>query len=223
MNAHEPNGNQRSLLAQLRRLRPERRMHFSEALRLAELQANRLRELSEMTDGAMPTEVVADLPRVKLRFRRLPTSGLTYWDGGSWVLGVNQREPETRQRFTIFHELKHIIDHGRTDQLYPAVDQKVAERQAERAADYFAGCVLMPKRLLKAAWGAGVQRPADLANVFHVSERAVEVRISQLGLTEPVKRCAPRQQRSTKLGPSSAGSTYERALSLTGSSTEATA
>lgn len=107
------------------------------------------------------------------------------------MLAVNGREPEARQRFTLFHEYKHVVDHGRTGLLYRGTPGRSPEQQAEQAADYFAGCVLMPKRLVKLAWGNGIQAPAVLAALFDVSERAAEVRLAQLGLSERAVRCAP--------------------------------
>jgi Zn-dependent peptidase ImmA (M78 family) len=174
------------VLATLRRLIPERPLQLHEALRIAELQANRLLELSGSSDQPAGAELVAGLPRIRVEYRRLPTSGLSYWNGREWVIGINRGEPETRQRFTLLHEFKHIIDHGRIQQLYGN-----NPRLAEQTADYFAGCTLMPKRLIKSAWGNGIQRPEDLAQTFDVSEPAIRIRLAQLRLTEPEPRCTP--------------------------------
>lgn len=181
----------RSVLASLRALIPLRPLEFSEALRIAELQANRLLMLSDVSDGPVPSDIVTELPRIRVAYRDLPTSGLSYWDGRCWVIALNAAEPPTRQRFTLLHEYKHIIDHGRTEGLYTGRDGRGSDEQAEQAADYFAGCALMPKRLIKRAWGQRVQRPTVLASFFDVSPRAMDVRLSQLGLTEPRTRCAP--------------------------------
>lgn len=175
-----------SVLATLRHLIPDRPLQLHEALQIAELQANRLLELSGNTAHPAGAELVVGLPRIRVEYRRLPTSGLSYWNGREWVIGINRGEPETRQRFTLLHEFKHIIDHGRTHHLY-----RNNPRLAERAADYFAGCALMPKRLIKSAWGDGIQRPEDLAQTFEVSEPAIRIRLAQLRLTEPDRRCTP--------------------------------
>jgi Zn-dependent peptidase ImmA (M78 family) len=53
----------------------------------------------------------------------------------------------------------------------------------EYVAEYFAGCVLMPKRWVVAAFCDGIQRPRDLAELFNVSVRAMEVRLDQLSLS----------------------------------------
>jgi Zn-dependent peptidase ImmA (M78 family) len=182
--------NERSTLAHLRALIPARPLLFSEALRLAELQANRLIEWAGITSVAAPNELVTDLPHLGVEYRDLPTSGMSYWNGQAWIICLNRAEPRTRQRFTLFHEFKHILDHGRTAQLYRGDARTSAEAQAEHAADYFAGCLLMPKRAIKSAWGSGIQQPAALATTFNVSTRAVDVRLTQLGLIDPRPRCA---------------------------------
>jgi Zn-dependent peptidase ImmA (M78 family) len=191
MNIINPNHENRSVLASLRSLIPIRPLDFHEAMQIAELQAARLLELTDTTDWPIDSSVIAELPRIRVVQRDLPTSGMSYWDGHTWVIALNAAEPSTRQRFTLLHEYKHIIDHGATDRLYTGTVRHTASEQAEQAADYFAGCALMPKRLMKRAWGQGLQRPRDLARRFHVSERAIDVRLAQLGLSEPCDRCAP--------------------------------
>jgi Zn-dependent peptidase ImmA (M78 family) len=87
------------------------------------------------------------------------------------------------------HEFKHIVDHRETDRLYTGDRRHTPAEQAELAADYFAGCLLMPKRLLKRAWGNGLQRPVAVGRHFRVSARAAEVRLAQTGLSETSDRC----------------------------------
>ena len=183
-----------SVLATLRRLTPNRHLQFSEALRIAELQANRLLELRSITEPAVASEVVTALPRIVVEYALdMPVSGASCWDTNrrAWIITLNALEPDTRHRFSLLHEYKHIVDHGRSDLIYTGSVRQTPEEQAEQVADYFAGCVLMPKRLVKRAWGNGVQRPRELAERFDVSPRAMQVRLSQLGLTEPLPRCLP--------------------------------
>lgn len=191
---------QPSVLSRLRSLTPNRPLTFIEALRIADLQAARLRELIGMSEeDVFPESVIADLPRIRIVRRTLPTSGVSYWDRDNteWVIATNSGESEARQRFSLVHEYKHIIDHMAIERLYRGTHFVSAERQAEQAADYFAGCVLMPKRLMLRAWGNGIQRLDRLAWHFEVSTMAISVRLAQLGLVESTPRCTPpRQYRS---------------------------
>ena len=189
MNIHSTNETNR-VLATLRGLGPQRQATFSEALRIAELQAHRLLELWQVDDGPVPAEVVSELPRVRVVTAELPVSGASHWSGRYWVIVLNRHETWTRRRFTLMHEFKHIVDHGHAQQLYSGSARHTAHDQAEMAADYFAGCVLMPKRLLKRAWCNGIQRPTRLGQHFQVSAQAAEVRLSQTGLSRERDRCA---------------------------------
>jgi Zn-dependent peptidase ImmA (M78 family) len=180
----------RSVLASLRILTPRRQATFGEALRVAELHAYRLLDLWQITQAAVPSEIVSELPRVRIVRSELPVSGTSHWNGTHWIITLSSNEPWTRQRFTLMHEFKHIIDHGHAALLYTGDRRHTAREQAELVADYFAGCILMPRRLLKRAWCDGKQRPSELARHFGVSPRAVEVRLAQTGLSAERDRCA---------------------------------
>jgi Zn-dependent peptidase ImmA (M78 family) len=183
-----------SPLSSLRALLPHRVVNFAEALQIAEQQARRLVDLINDVDGIHELHVAA-MPRIRVVHEVLPVSGLSYWNGKHWVIALSKTESVTRQRFTLLHEFKHIVDHGSTDLLYAGDRHHTAEQQAESAADYFAGCALVDKRALKSAWGNGVQRVEDLASQFSVSLDAMRVRLSQTGLDVivdkvPAPRCA---------------------------------
>jgi hypothetical protein len=181
--------NEPSTLGILRSLIPSRPLSFSDARRIAEFQAERLLSRLGVYDVPVPTDLVVDLPRVVIEYdHELPghaASGFSDWDQHRrlWVITINPDEPLTRQRFTMLHELKHIIDHGGLTLAGPLPRTIYGLPPIEYLADYFAGCVLMPKRLIRAAFYDGIQRASDIAELFDVSARAAEVRLAQLGLT----------------------------------------
>ncbi len=105
----------------------------------------------------------------------MPASGSAIWDGTNWVITLNAAEHSLRQRFSLFHEFKHIIDH-------PTRHFIEDDEMAERVADYFAACVLVPKAWVKAAFCNETQKIEALAEKFAVSPRAMSVRLAQLGL-----------------------------------------
>lgn len=181
-----------SVLKRLRALIPQRNLGFDEALQVAELQATTLARLLSSDDQELH---IADLPRIRVIYEDLAVSGTSHWNGHEWVISIAKGDSPARQRFTLLHEFKHVIDHGQTTRLYVGDRRRSSDQQAELAADYFAGCALMPKRDLKRAWGNGIQRTADLAACFGVSEPAVRVRLAQTGLSTevddiPAARCA---------------------------------
>ncbi|QHK19855.1 ImmA/IrrE family metallo-endopeptidase [Pseudarthrobacter psychrotolerans] len=185
----------RSVLSTLRSLIPNREVHsLAEAKQIAEHQAIRLLQLHSIGDGPVPIEFIAELPKIEIELVEAPVSGASFWNGNAWIIQLNRHENYRRQRFTLAHEYKHIIDHNRADGLYLGSKDLSAAEQAEHAADYFAGCLLVPKMLLKRAYYGGMQKPSDLANHFQVSEVAIVVRLRQTGIAEPSPRC---QQAST--------------------------
>jgi Zn-dependent peptidase ImmA (M78 family) len=124
---------------------------------------------------------LTDLPRIRVtRRRRLPASGLSFWDGQDWVICVSATEPVRRQHFTAFHEFKHVVDHVSVHALYG--DTAAGKELAETAADFFAGCVLVQRDHLIDAWNDDVRGLEDLAELFGVSTQAVTVRLAQVGL-----------------------------------------
>lgn len=202
-----------SILRSLRQLTPRRACSFTEALNLAERQAAKLCTLLAATHPSyqltgITEDHLAQLPRIRVVHEPLPVSGMSHWNGTEWIICLGSGDPEVRQRFTLLHEFKHIIDHGHTHWLYTGAatsrqasfrgrtPQLTAHEQAERAADYFAGCALVPRTALKQAWATGLQTTTALADHFAVSEAAIRVRINQTGIAraldpEPLPtRCA---------------------------------
>ena len=142
------NINHRGTLAVLRGLVPHRMVNRREALQVAELQAARLRQHLGVDEARFPSEAL-DLPRIRVEYDAdLPSSGMTFWNGSTWVIVLNATGAPTRQRFSLVHELKHIVDHTTQHRLY-GPDTPRNDPPAERAADYFAACVLMPKLYVK--------------------------------------------------------------------------
>lgn len=189
--ANEPaSAREQSVLALLRSLVPNRTLTPSETFRIAELQANHLLHHFEIETNAVPEEIISELPRIRVvREAALPVSGATHWNGRCWVISLNADEPRYRQRFTLMHEFKHVLDHSTKGFLYHDRLFQTADKQAERVADYFAACVLMPKRVVKRLWCQGNQNLVELAETLCVSTRALRIRLEQLGLTDTPQRC----------------------------------
>lgn len=179
-----------SVLAELRSLIPKRPLTFSEGNRLAALQAERLLRLSDVHHPAVPEQIICDLPRISVE-REYPfkVSGVTTWAEGVWMIALNAGEPETRQRFSLAHEFKHVLDAPFKAFLYPTQLGFTGEERYEAVADTFAANLLMPKTWIKKAWYDGVQDVRQLARMFDVSAEAMRIRLRTLGLLAPVPRC----------------------------------
>ena len=142
----------------LRDLVPIRPLTQLEALRIAELQANRLLKLALVSAPAVPDSVITDLPKIEVRrLRPWPVAGCTDWIKSTWVIAINAADSPLRQRFTLAHEFKHILDDRFVDIIYPAVPSMSSSERAEKVCEYFAGCLLVPKMWLRRAWTSGIQ------------------------------------------------------------------
>ena len=127
-----------STLAELRALAPRRHLAPWEARLVAERQANRLLQRMGAAQPPVPEQIIEHLPRVEVRYRRAQRlSGMVRWTGGRWVILVNTAETWGRQRFSLSHEFKHLLDWPFGHLLYPE-GFRTSRLQAERAADAFA-------------------------------------------------------------------------------------
>lgn len=180
-----------SVVADVRSVCPHRPLTLSEGLRVAELQANRLLEAADLWEPPIPETVVTDLPRVSVeRVGRIPVSGSVRWSKGIWVIALNRHEPHVRQRFSLAHELKHVLDAPFGDTLYPGWRGLTAEARAEQVANHFAACLLMPKAWVRRAYfSRGVRTLPRLAAQFEVSQAAMRYRLESLGVVQPAVRC----------------------------------
>lgn len=117
---------------------------------------------------------------------------------GSWVIVVNKDHPEVRRRFTIAHELGHLLLHG---YVTPHADKSFKVRRRDTAssdgsileeieANQFAAELLMPEdMLLKKFREEGLDyapvleedsQLAEIAEQFKVSRQALSIRLSSI-------------------------------------------
>jgi Zn-dependent peptidase ImmA (M78 family) len=92
------------------------------------------------------------------------------------LIGINSRHHRRRQRFSICHELAHIL-------LRHPPESRCTPREIEvynSEADECAAEILMPTRLLK-HWLERTQNSFELARIFDVSEEAMTRKLISLG------------------------------------------
>ena len=107
---------------------------------------------------------------------------------------MNRLEPFVRQRFSLAHEFKHILDAPFGDVLYPGWRGLSGEDRAEHAANHFAACLLMPKAWVRREYFThGMTSLPKLAAYFEVSQAAMRYRLESLGVVQPAVRCGLRE------------------------------
>lgn len=174
------------MIPELQALTPPRHLTRTEALAIAETQAQRLRQLLGVKDAAISDRQLGAIPGIRLEaIAGLKVSGATRNIAGTWIILTDADEPRVRQRFTIAHEIKHILDDAATRKRPSSTPNWLTER----ICDYFSACLLMPRTHLKRAWVSGLQAETDVATLFDVSVDAARIRLQQVGLVETSQRC----------------------------------
>jgi Zn-dependent peptidase ImmA (M78 family) len=175
----------------------------------ADIQATveRLLTASGVTQPPVPVERIARYLDAQLRYEPFEgeLSGLLYQENGQIIVGVNALHPKSRQRFTIAHELGHLVLHNR-NKLHVDRNFRVHLRDtrssqavdsAEIAANAFAAELLMPTALLRHDLeGYAVDYEDDellhsLAMRYKISLQAMIFRLVNLGFMEDVTAFRP--------------------------------
>jgi Zn-dependent peptidase ImmA (M78 family) len=189
---HDP----RTVLQSLRALVPARGLQHHEAQGIAERQATRLLTILDQREPPVDVGLIAELPRIEVRVvpnRDLAgLSGMSQWlkKESRWLIAVNRDDSQTRRRFTLGHEFKHILDNPFINVLYPKSEyaSQSADDRAERMCDYFAACLLMPRSWVKREWARGNQDAERLATIFNTSPAAMDRRLQDIGLIQSRQR-----------------------------------
>ena len=97
-----------------------------------------------------------------------------------WVATINRRHTYGRRRFTLAHEIGHVVLKHR-DVGFQTVKPRSKLTLRERQADVFAAELLMPKHIFQDAYfNRGIKDVNELVKLFGVSMQAVEIRIEQI-------------------------------------------
>lgn len=172
-------------------------------LRYARMQAEKLAE--NVGKGEVPVNVegIAKSLGLEVLYADLgeEVSGLLISDGASAQVCIQESDPPVRQRFTIAHEIGHHFllhqfesgEHVHVDkgnyisQRGPRASEGVDPKEVQ--ANQFAASLLMPtkairQRIAKLAGGGPVldTHVESLAKEFEVSEQALTIRLTGLGL-----------------------------------------
>jgi predicted transcriptional regulator len=170
-------------LDRLRDLVPGRPLNWSEARSLAERQAALLLKLAYIDEPPILQFVIGSLPSIVVERRAgWPTSGMAVQGEHHWRIVLCADDPVRRQRFSLAHEFKHVLDDPVIEHMHAHIKPERREARAERLCDYFAACLLMPRAWIKRDWAAGVQDARELANRYYVSRSAMETRLHDIGL-----------------------------------------
>lgn len=100
--------------------------------------------------------------------------------GDTPVIYVNVEQPATRQRFSIAHELGHLLLHEAGVVFRDTRRRKGAKPWEEKQANEFAADLLMPVPWVESARAYIGRDPDRLANIFAVSSQAMSYRLDNI-------------------------------------------
>ena len=160
--------------------------------------------LEDMNINGVPVPIETVARNLKARISYEPfdgdLSGVLYKENDDIIIGVNSSHATTRQRFTIAHEVGHLILHEldvlHIDKNFRLHYRNEVSSQAvdihEIEANAFAAAILMPADTLKLKFtnlireGIDIDSGSDeisfLAREFQVSQQALLIRLSKRGI-----------------------------------------
>lgn len=119
-------------------------------------------------------ESVRNLPEVAHQ-----TDGLTYFSGDQPVILYDQSKLPERIRFTVAHELGHIVLGHIAPGEITIVNREPTQgdNPMETAANQFAARLMAPACVL---WGLGLHTPEEISGLCYISKQSAEFRASRM-------------------------------------------
>jgi hypothetical protein len=98
-----------------------------------------------------------------------------------WVVQLNSNNTAARQRFTLYHELFHILAHSKATPVFKKISSGMEGSFNELLADHFAAIILMPEKQVKERW-AEAKDINQVATIFDVPRSVVWFALKRLSL-----------------------------------------
>ncbi len=132
----------------------------------------------------VPTEIVSladEQSPIEVRLVPLTAYHGAIWhlrDG--WVIHLNEKDALATRRFTLFHEVFHILAHRKATPIFRKGELKAGHFN-ELLAEQFATCILMPAEMVRGKW-AESNSLSKMAETFDVPKSVACVRLRLLHL-----------------------------------------
>ena len=166
----------------------------------AERSATKILDELGIEKAPVPVEEVARSLGADVVYRAFEgdVSGMVYRDRSEKLIGVNSSHAPNRQRFTVAHEVGHLVLHKGTPVFVDSFEGRInwrdgASAKEESEANAFAAELLMPRafvdREVEQAMDDQPLSPTrligDMAKTFKVSQQSMKYRLENLGILDP--------------------------------------
>jgi hypothetical protein len=98
-----------------------------------------------------------------------------------WLVHLNRSDTRARQRFTLYHEIFHILAHCKATPVFKTAAYSHKGTFNELLADHFAARILLPEKLVKKKW-AEVNDISEMAALFDVPKSVSYFCLKAMGL-----------------------------------------
>jgi hypothetical protein len=157
----------------------------SRIFRLVRRLAEHYKMEAGVTHPPVPENVITRAPDgLPIEVRRVPLKayhGAVWQVNDSWVVHLNSQDTPAKQRFTLYHEIFHILAHGKAT---PVFKRRFSIKEGtfnELIADHFSACLLLDEMRLKALWPK-VRDLGKMAAIFEVPKPVVYLGLRAHGL-----------------------------------------
>ena len=98
----------------------------------------------------------------------------------AWLIHLNSTSSRARQRFTLYHEIFHILAHSNGDTAFKkSEDDEVYFN--EYLADHFSGAILTPRTVVPVKW-SGTKDIKKMAQLFDVPAPIIHGKLRAMGI-----------------------------------------
>jgi hypothetical protein len=143
--------------------------------------------LSTLDDSCLPIPndlITHDFDGKPIEVRYIPLKafhGSVWRLKDVWLIQLNSNDCSARQRFTLYHEIFHILAHSRCNPVFKKLDNDRKGRLSEMLADRFSTAILLPGNLVTKVWPT-VQDTSQLAKLFEVPQPIALLTVKSLKL-----------------------------------------
>jgi hypothetical protein len=147
--------------------------------------ANKYQEEAGITRPPIPTDLIThDYDNIPIEVRKVSLKayhGAIWRLSDCWMVHLSSNDTSARQRFTLYHEIFHILAHHEGTPVFKKTASSRDGSFNEFLADHFAGVILLPGNWVKKMW-TEVKDLSQMAAIFNVPKPIVWFAIKHLCL-----------------------------------------
>ena len=150
---------------------------------------SRLAKRYQVEPGINRLPVPADLithayDNLPIEVRHVPLKayhGAVWRLSDSWLVHINNNDTPARQRFTLYHEIFHILAHCKATPIFKKTACSHKGTFNELLADHFAAIILLPEKWVKEKW-TEAEDVNQMAALFEVPKPVMYIALRNFGL-----------------------------------------